>query len=278
MALKKKDFVELEYTGRLKETNEVFDTTSEAVARENNIWSEKAEYKPIIICIGEGHIIPGIDSFLEGKEPGKYTLNLPPERAFGKKDPKLIRMIPTNKFFEQNIKPVPGLRVNINGLVGTIRAVTGGRTIVDFNHPLSGRDVVYELNILRVVTDKKTQVQALLKVLLGIKEEVELEGNTAKLKLPKLPQQIKDELSKKIEELTGLKTIFEEPEGKKKGKTEGKEKEKIEAKAEETGAEAETKEKGKEKAEEKIGAGAEGEKSKRKTEKKKKEEKPKETG
>jgi len=211
MALKKKDFVEVEYTGKLKESGEVFDTTSEKVAKESGIFSEKAEYTPVIICLGERHIIQGIDEFLEGKDLGKHNLELPAERAFGKKDAKLIRMIPTNKFLSQNIRPIPGLRVNINNLIGIVRAVTGGRTVVDFNHPLAGRDVVYELEVKRVVTDKKEKVQSLLRILLGVTDgKVEISDNTAKITLPQLPDQIKTEFSKKVEELTGLKVSYVE--------------------------------------------------------------------
>ncbi len=205
MPIKKHDFVELDFTGRLKDTNEIFDTTDAKVAKEANIFSEKGDYSPIVICIGEGHILPGIDEFLEGKEPGKFKLDLPAEKAFGKKNAKLIVMIPTSKFAEQGIQPVPGLRLNIDNRVGMIKTVTGGRCVVDFNHPLSGRDVIYELNVNKLITDKKTQVEAVLKVLLGLRSpKVSVAEKKAKVTLPELPKPLLDELSKKLKELTGL--------------------------------------------------------------------------
>ncbi|MBW2969667.1 peptidylprolyl isomerase [Candidatus Woesearchaeota archaeon] len=210
MAIKKHDFVELEYSGRLKETNEVFDTTDEKTAKDAQIFSDKAEYKPVIICIGEHHILRGIDEFLEGKELGKFTLELPAEKAFGKKSAELVKMIPTSKFAEQNIKPVPGLRLNIDNYVGIVKTVSGGRTVVDFNHPLAGRDVVYELKINRIVDDKKEQVDSLLRVLLGVKAPVVVQEKKAVISFPaELPEQLKTELAKKIGELTGLEVSFE---------------------------------------------------------------------
>lgn len=210
MPIKKRDFVELEYTGRLKEGNLVFDTTDEKTAKEAKIFSENADYKPIIICIGEHHIMQGIDKFIEGKEPGRYTLELPSEKAFGKKSAEFVKMIPMSKFAEQNVRPVPGLRLNIDDHVGIVKTVSGGRTVVDFNHPLAGKDVVYELKINGVVADKKTQVDSLLRILLGVKAPVVVQEKKVSISFPaELPEKLKTELAKKITELTGLEVSFE---------------------------------------------------------------------
>ncbi|MFS6939009.1 hypothetical protein ACDX33_11095, partial [Neisseria animaloris] len=73
------------------------------------------------------------------------------EEAFGKRQVNLIKLVPTNIFTKQNMTPVPGLHVNLDGIYGVIRSVSGGRTIVDFNHPLSSHDLVYEVDIKRIV-------------------------------------------------------------------------------------------------------------------------------
>lgn len=202
--MNKKDFVEVEYTGRLKDNNALFDTTDEALARQENVHNSKMEYGPIIICIGEGHILKSIDEFLEGKETGKdYALALDPDDAFGKKNAKLLKIIPASVFRKQKINPVPGLQVNIDGVYGIIKTVTGGRTIVDFNHPLSGRGVIYSLKANRVVTDTKEKAKALLKMLLNLSDiELELDKDTLKIKVNKeVPEELKKKLDEKILEL-----------------------------------------------------------------------------
>lgn len=210
MSIKKRDFVELEYTGRLKEGNLVFDTTDEKTAKDAQIFSERSQYCPIVICIGEHMILRAIDEFLEGKEPGKYTLELPAEKAFGKKTAELVKMIPTSKFTEQNIKPVPGLRLNIDNYVGIVKTVSGGRTVVDFNHPLAGRDVVYELKVNKLVDDKKIQVESLLRGLLGVQAPVVVHEKKVVISFPaELPEKLGAELAKKINELTNLEVSFE---------------------------------------------------------------------
>lgn len=211
MPIKKKEFIELDYTGRLKDTNEVFDTTSTETAKSAQIFAKSAEYKPIVICVGESHILPGIDEFVEGKELGKYTVTLDSEKAFGKKDSTLIKMIPTTKFEEQGIKPIVNLRLNIDGMVGMVKSVSSGRTVVDFNHPLAGKDVVYELKLNKVVTDKKVQLESVLKVMLGMRNpKIELTGTNAKVQIPPLPPQILTELAKRLKDLTSLEVTFEQ--------------------------------------------------------------------
>ncbi len=205
MGIKKNDFVELDFTGKLKDGGHIFDTTVAAVAKENGL--PEKEYKPIIICIGERHLFPGLDDALLGKELGTYTLAFEPEQAFGKKDAKLIQMIPLNKFKEQKIDPVPGLQINVDGTIGTIIRASGGRVMMDFNHPLAGRPVVYEVTLKRIVTDKKEKLEALLR-LMGWPQEVAIEGEKATITLPQeLPKEITDKISEQFQDLTGLKEI-----------------------------------------------------------------------
>ena len=84
--IKEKSFVELEYTGRVKDTNDVFDTTNEKVAKESDIHNKAYKYGPSIVCIGQEQLIKALDEELINKEiPGKYTIEVQPEKGFGKK-------------------------------------------------------------------------------------------------------------------------------------------------------------------------------------------------
>jgi FKBP-type peptidyl-prolyl cis-trans isomerase 2 len=170
--IKKDDFVELDYTGVLKDAGIVFDTTVADIAKKEGIFDPKMTYAPVSICIGQGQILQGLDASLEGLEVGKEKeILLPPERAFGRKDGKLMKLVPTSVFRKQNINPMPGLQLNIDGAVGTVRIVTGGRTIVDFNHPFAGKEVIYKVKILRKLTDDKEKVLALVELALNQKKD-----------------------------------------------------------------------------------------------------------
>ena len=197
--IKKHDFVEIEYTGIIKEDNKVFDTTEEKVAKENEIYDKNADYSPIIICIGENNILKGIEDEIIGKESGKeYKFELSANNAFGKKDARLIQLIPINKFQQQNIQPIPGLQLNIDGIFGVVKTVSGGRCLVDFNHPLAGKDLVYSVKINRIVEDVKEKFRSLLNSCLNIKDaeiEIKDEGVSVSLKNKKssIPNQALEE-------------------------------------------------------------------------------------
>jgi FKBP-type peptidyl-prolyl cis-trans isomerase 2 len=202
--IKEKDFVELNYTGKIKEDNFIFDTTDEKVAKENDVFQEGAEYVPAVICVGQGQLIKGIDSALPGKEVNKeYTLDVSPDDAYGKKSAKLIQLISTSKFLKEKIQPMPGLQVNIDGTMGIVKTVSGGRTLVDFNHPLAGKELVYDIKVNKIITDDKEKLQSILKINLGLKDsEIKVENKKAEIKTEQeLPQEIQVELKKKIIEL-----------------------------------------------------------------------------
>jgi len=210
--VKDKDFVRVDYTGKLSDGN-VFDTTKEKVARENKIFSEKMDYSPVAVCIGEKQILPGLDEQFEGKEVGKeYTVTLPPEKAFGKRDIKKMRIVPANTFREHNISPQPGLQVDIDGQMGTVTRVSGGRIIVNFNHPLAGKEITYIFKINEKINDTREKLVSFLHSTLRIPEskiEAEVRDNKAEITLPAgFPLQITTMLAQKLVELTGLKDVL----------------------------------------------------------------------
>lgn len=205
MALKEHDFVELDYTGRLKEDKSIFDTTDEKVAKANGM---KGSFGKITICLGKGHLLQGLEKKLIGKELGTHHIELSADEAFGKKNAKLMNLIPTQNFIKQGIQPQPGMPVQIDGMMGTIRAVTGGRTIVDFNHPLAGKDVSYDVTLHQVITDAGQKVASLVKVLLNQEPKVTVAKDDVTVSLKEeLPKQIADELAKEISATAGVKHV-----------------------------------------------------------------------
>ena len=99
-----------------------------------------------------------------------------------------------------------GLQVNIDGVVGTIKNATGGRVIVDFNHPLASRELLYEIKVNKILTKKDEKVTALMKLLFGIEPKVTMKEGTAEIEVPsELPAEMQKELETKLIELTGIK-------------------------------------------------------------------------
>ncbi len=221
--IKKKDFVEIEYTGKVKDSGIVFDTTNEDLAKKTGMHQEGMEYGPVAVCIGEGQILPGLEEELIGKETGKeYSIDIPPEKAFGKKDAKMIRMIPMSAFRKQQIMPEIGMQVNIDGSIGIVKTASGGRCLVDFNHPLSSKELVYEVKVNEIINDTKKQLESYLKLAFGLKDaKVEMEGKKAKLDIEReAPEGLEKQLNKKVKEVIPEIEKVELVLGKKEKKTE----------------------------------------------------------
>lgn len=203
---KEKDFVEIEYTGRIKETNQIFDLTSEELAKKENIHNPKANYSPKIICLGEGQILKSLDKFLIGKDTGTaLKIELKPEEAFGSKNTDLMKIFSVNDFRDKNINPFPGLQLDVSGMMGTVRSVSGGRVTIDFNHPLAGKNLFYEIKINRIVDDNKEKANALVENLLGLHKKdytIEISGNNTSIKFSvTIPAEVKNSFLKKAKEL-----------------------------------------------------------------------------
>ena len=144
--------------------------------------------------VGGTQVLPGLDKFIEDKETGTFKGELKPENAFGKKNAKLLKLLPKSLFIKQEINPVPGLPVSIDGAEGIIKTVSGGRCIVDFNHPLSGKELEYDLKINRIITDEKEKVESIIELQLDKKDfDLNIEGEKVTIALKTgLKKPIKD--------------------------------------------------------------------------------------
>ncbi len=212
MALKEKDFIQIEYTAT--SDGKVFDTTDADVAKKNNILSDEAKYGPMGICLGKGYVLLGLDQKLIGKDLGRHTITLTPEEAFGKKDAGFVQMIPLNRFREHGFLPQVGLQINVDDRLGTVRAISGGRVIVDFNHPLAGHTVTYEVTIKKLITDAGEKVRAFLDFV-GLRSvRSEVKDGVATLSAPKpIPAEVQKEFKKQLVEECGVKdVVFEHKE------------------------------------------------------------------
>src|SRR3989344_5269403 len=173
MTLQKKDFIEIEFTGRIKDTGNIFDSNIKKDLENANLGMET---KPFVFCLGEEMFVRGVDEFLVGKDLGEYEIELSPENSFGKRNPQLIQRIPTRIFREHNTNPVQGAMFQFDGKVGKILTLSGGRVIVDFNNPLAGKNVVYSVNVLRKVSDISEKIKALNDFFFRRDFEFEIDG------------------------------------------------------------------------------------------------------
>lgn len=209
MTIKKGDFIQLDYTGILTETGEAFDTTLEKVAKEKKIHNPKRTYEPVTVIVGEGQLVSGLDKHLEGKNLGEHTFALKAEEAFGLKDPKLLKLIPLRSFTSQRIQPFVGLDVNIDGQVGIVRSVNGGRIIVDFNHPLASKALTYQLHIRKILSDPKEKIEAWFHITGLPHGAIQVEGKKASVELTQeIPEPLIKHFQEQIQRYTDTEVIL----------------------------------------------------------------------
>src|SRR4030042_4730932 len=95
MALQKGDFILIDYTAKVKETNEIFDTTNEETAKKEHLHKEGETYEPKLVVIGEGWMLKALDEGFTTMEPSKTTtVEILPDKAFGPRDPEKVKRVP----------------------------------------------------------------------------------------------------------------------------------------------------------------------------------------
>ena len=219
MILQKKDFIEIDFTGRVKD-GEVFDSTiKEDLEKLHSGHDHPIEAKPFVFCLGEGMFLKSIDDFLISKETDKsYEIELEPEKAFGKRNPSFVQMIPLKIFKEKNINPITGAMFNFDGKIGKVLAVSGGRVMVDFNHFLSGKNLTYKINVLRKIDNLDEKVESLNDFFFRKNFKHEIQGEKLILEVEKPLVKIVELFKDKFKEMLGLDLEIKEIEAPEKTK------------------------------------------------------------
>ena len=111
--------------------------------------------EPVSITIGDGFLDEGLELALVGLKAGaRQSLTLMPGQAFGTPDPGAVRRMPLNAFQEDmSLEPGAIILFSTSGgeeLAGTVKQIFADEVEVDFNHPLSGREILFKVEVLSV--------------------------------------------------------------------------------------------------------------------------------
>jgi len=163
MPLQNGDFILIDYVGKVKETGEVFDTTIEEVAKKERLYKEGEIYEPKLVVLGEGWILKALEEeILKLDVGGKSTIEIPPEKAFGPRDPNKVKLVPLRRLVAKGITPKIGMRIEYEGKMATVRTVGAGRVQLDFNPPLAGKTLLYEVTVQKKLETKTEKINALI--------------------------------------------------------------------------------------------------------------------
>ena len=163
MPFEKSDFILIDYVAKVKETGEVFDTTIEDVAKKERLYKEGEIYEPKLVTVGGGWVLKALDESLANLELNKATtIEIPPEKAFGNRDPEKVRLMPLRRLTAKDITPQLGMRVEIDGKLAVIRTIGAGRVQLDFNPPLAGKTIIYEVTVQKKIEANEEKINALI--------------------------------------------------------------------------------------------------------------------
>ncbi|QLH75465.1 MAG: FKBP-type peptidyl-prolyl cis-trans isomerase [Methanomassiliicoccales archaeon] len=183
----KGDIIKFDFDGYIAESGEMFDTTNPENAKANGIFNEKYKYAPMPLLVGGGRVFEGLEEALTGATVGEeIEVIIPPEKAAGARDPKLIQTHSVREFLKQDIEPRPGMEVNMNNKVGVITSVTAGRVRVDFNRRFAGVALKYKFKVLEIIDADEDKVKAIIEMDYGTSEgfKVKVDGKKVTITLP----------------------------------------------------------------------------------------------
>ncbi len=171
MTFQKGTLLLIDYTAKVKDTSEVFETTREDDAKSNSIHDANMKYQPRLVSVGESWVLKGLDDALLNTNAGdKLTVEVPPEKGFGTRDPVKVRMIPLRKLGEDAEKISVGDTIEVDERTGIVRFIGSGRVQVDFNHRFAGKTILYDVNVLKSLNTDDEKILGLLKRRLPIDE------------------------------------------------------------------------------------------------------------
>ena len=188
MPLEKSSLVLVDYTARVKDTNEVFETTREDEAKKTENFDPTRKYEPRLVSVGESWVLKGLDEALANANVGdKLNIEVTPDKGFGDRDPNKVRMIPQRKLGDKADEVSVGDVIEVDDRTGIVRFVGSGRIQVDFNHRFAGRTLLYDVNVVKKLDSDDDKVRALTKRRLGLddsKIKLNLEPPKLQIELP----------------------------------------------------------------------------------------------
>ena len=172
MTFKKGQLILLDYTAKIKDSGEIFETTIEDEAKKHSLHEPNVKYMPKLVSVGEGWVLKGLDDALSETTAGdKKTIEVSPDKGFGERYKGKVRMIPLRKLGEDAEKVSVGDTVEIDNKKGIIRYIGSGRVQVDYNHRYAGKTILYDINITKSLDSDDDKISEILKSRLPVEND-----------------------------------------------------------------------------------------------------------
>ncbi|MHA2330822.1 MAG: FKBP-type peptidyl-prolyl cis-trans isomerase [Candidatus Hodarchaeales archaeon] len=188
--VKEGDFILIDYDMKIDDAKKtIVETTKEETAKETGIHNARYTYQPELVVVGQGYVVKGLDENLDGMKIGeeKTEIFITPDKGFGRRDPKLIEERSVRWLKAKNIRPVRNVTFQEKGKMGRIISIKGNRmATVDFNPPLAGKTLIFDVKVNEIIKDTDKKVELLIKRHFGqVKDvEIDLQDDQVNITLP----------------------------------------------------------------------------------------------
>jgi FKBP-type peptidyl-prolyl cis-trans isomerase SlyD len=119
--------------------------------------------EPLVYMHGSGSIVPGLEEALAGRNKGdKFNVQLPPEKAYGERNEKLVQRVPKSQFPDaKQLEVGSQFQVSTPGgpMILTIRELTENEVVVDGNPELAGMTLAFDIEIVDVRAATKEEIE-----------------------------------------------------------------------------------------------------------------------
>ncbi len=161
--VKEKSMVYLDFTASTKD-GIIFDTTHLEVAKEEGLFRENDRYEPALVVVGWNWLLAAVEEQLVGMKIGESkTIEVPPEKGAGLRDPSKIKKIAKVKLAKHGAKGYKGEEIKFGNERGVVTADLGRTVRVDFNSPFAGKVLIYDIIIRDIITDQTEKLKAVLR-------------------------------------------------------------------------------------------------------------------
>jgi FKBP-type peptidyl-prolyl cis-trans isomerase SlpA len=123
------------------------------VLEDGHIIDSNFESEPATFSVGDGDLLPGFESTLIGLVNGdEREFTIPPEQAFGQHNPQNVQAVERGNFDQEELE-LGAMFSFQNGdgeLPGVIVGVDDNEVMIDFNHPLAGKNIIFQVKIIDI--------------------------------------------------------------------------------------------------------------------------------
>jgi FKBP-type peptidyl-prolyl cis-trans isomerase 2 len=162
--MEKGDIIRLQYDS-YTDDGKLIETTDAEKAKASGIYDEHNVYKPMVVIVGSGRLLKPLEEEIKKSNLGEEKeITIPPEEAFGVRDPNNVKVLSMRELERREIEPELGKTIKIGDKYGRITAISPGRVVIDFNHPLAGKSIKYKFKIAEKIDNEIDKIKAIIEL------------------------------------------------------------------------------------------------------------------